>query len=66
MIKWRILKGMFMTSDTIVEKGFLSEEEAQEIADICNTECDAYTYYKVEAYQDESVIQFGNIKLKTK
>ena len=66
MRKWMIVKHMFMTSAQIVEKGFLDEESALVLAKRWDSESDAYTSYNVEAYEDDTTIEFGKIKLNIK
>lgn len=64
MTKWMILKDMFMTSTVVVERGFLDKKEAESIANVMNHECDAYTYYHIQAYETDSVIEMENTNLK--
>lgn len=60
------MRRLFMASDCLHQKGYLSEEEAKKEARIMDRlDGDAYTSYITEPYQEESILNAnGNIKLK--
>jgi hypothetical protein len=65
MTKWLILEQEFLTTQVIVEKGFLNEEEAKELCDKWNKESDIWTSYTTQAYQEETLLNFnGKLKIK--
>ena len=66
MKKYRIVKQLFMTSSTIIAKGFLDRETADKECKGWNQGCDVYTHYFVECYGDKDLIKFENIKLNLK
>ena len=66
MTKWMILRQTFMSTMTIVKKGFIDEETAQELADEMNDKLSHHSRYLVQAYETESVIDMESLNIKLK